>query len=93
MNRSLVEAFEQGTLNLKEFDHQKHLYIAWFYLRTLPFQEGLDKYCRCLKALLDANGYTGKFSSSITEHYFKDLDAAMKASPDSSFEEVAEKIK
>jgi len=90
MDLELIKTFEEGTLNLKGFDHKKHLYIAYVYLNTFPRRMAIEKYCGHLKDLLDKNGYGWKFSRPITESYFDKLDVAMKQNPKSSFDEVVE---
>lgn len=93
MNPELVKAFEDGSLNIRDFDHKKHVYIAFVYLNQLPRKLAIEKYCTHLKALLDANGYGWKYSREITENYINKLDIVMKQNPTSSFDEIAEKVK
>lgn len=93
MNLDLVKAFEDGSLNLREFDHKKHIYVAWVYLRIMPFQEALDRYVSNLKFILEKAGYLWKFSLPITESYFHKIDDAIKQNPSSMFEQVVDKIK
>lgn len=93
MYPNLVESFENGSLNLKEFDHKMHLYIAWVYLNRLPKKLAIEKYCANLKALLAIHGYGKKFSYEITKSYFDKLDFAMKQDPISSFDDITAKIK
>lgn len=84
----LVLSFEDGSLNIKEFNHRKHIYVAWYYLTHLPFQVALDRYCRYLKVLLDKNGQSHRFSLPITQAYFKLLFEAMSANPTDNFDEL-----
>lgn len=88
---SLVLAFENGSLNLKEFNHRKHLYVAWYYLRNLSFVEALDRYAKYLRPLLDAAGQSHRFSMEITRAYFARLNAAMKFHQTDNFDELVVK--
>lgn len=88
---SLVLAFENGSLNLKEFNHRKHLYIAWYYLRSLSFVEALDRYAHHLRPLLDAAGQSHRFNMELTRAYFARLNAAMKYHQADNFDELVVK--
>ena len=87
----LVQAFESGSLNIKEFNHRKHVYIAWCYLKSLPFEVAFDRYSRKLLAILDAAGQSKRFSLEITKAYLDRLAEAMKYQPSDNFDELVEK--
>lgn len=84
----LVTAFEDGTLNISEFNHRKHLYVAWYYLKRLSFQMALERYEFYLKPLLDSAGQSHRFNTEITRAYFARLNAAVKFYPMDSFDEL-----
>lgn len=86
----LITQFEEGILDIREFDHKKHVYIAYFYLNRMPRKMAIERYCKHLQALLDANGYGWKFSREITENYINKLDVVMKQNPESSFDQLVE---
>lgn len=88
----LVEEFEEGSLNLKEFNHRKHLYVAWWYLRNLPFTASVERYVHHLRILLESNGQAFRFSQEVTEAYFHRLDDAMKLHPNTNFDELMELV-
>ena len=88
---SLVFAFETGSLNLKEFNHRKHLYVAWYYLTSLPTNAAFDRYALHLRTLLDSAGYSHRFNLEITRKYFDLIIDAMKAHPGCNFDELMEK--
>jgi NH3-dependent NAD+ synthetase len=88
---SLVFAFENGSLNLKDFNHRKHLYVAWYYLKRLSFQESLDRYLCYLRPLLDSAGQSHRFNEEVTRAYFARLNAAMKYYPTDNFDELVVK--
>lgn len=87
----LVVSFEDGSLNLSEFNHYKHLEIAWYYLKEMSLDEAAEKYCRHLQALLEANGQIKRFSLEITKAYFSKLEQAMNQNPTETFEELVQK--
>lgn len=91
-NDSLVIPFEDGSLNLSEFDHRKHIYIAWFYLKSLPFEIALERYVYHLRNILESAGRLNKFNLKITQAYFNHIDSKMKLYPLDNFNELVEKI-
>lgn len=88
----LVMAFENGSLNLRGFNHRKHLYIAWYYLQFLTFQQALDRYVAHLRPLLDAAGQSHRFNMAVTTKYFEVLFISMKTTiPMVGFDDLIEK--
>lgn len=92
LDDSTVRSFENGTINIKEFNHRKHLYIAWCYLKSFPFEVALDRYARKLLPILDAAGQSQRFSLTITKAYLDRLAEAMKYHPHANFDELVEKV-
>ena len=90
-NDPLVRSFEDGTLDLNDFNHRKHLYVAWCYLKDFTFEAALDIYSNCLFNLLDAANCTNRFNLELTEKYFKLLDKAMEEYPTNNFDELLDK--
>ena len=89
----LVKGFEDGSLNIKEFDHKKHVYIAYVYLSEMPAASAIEKYCKHLQHLLETNGYGWKYNEVLTAHYINRLNTAMKENPTANFDELVEKIR
>lgn len=87
----LVEEFEKGTLNLKEFNHRKHLFIAWCYLKDLPFEEAFSRYNKYLLPLLEKSGAAHRFNLDLTRRYFVRLEAAMQVNQTANFDELVAK--
>lgn len=90
-NDPLVSSFEDGTIKLNEFNHYKHLYIAWVYLKTLAFDLALERYCTYLKLVLDKNDQSKRFSVDITRKYFERVAEAMKEFPLENFDGLVKK--
>jgi NH3-dependent NAD+ synthetase len=88
----LVAAFEAGTLNLKEFNHRKHVYVAWCYLQSCSFEEALQIYAHYLRGLLETAGQSHRFNLEMTRSYFVKIDEAIKLYPMANFDELVEKI-
>lgn len=86
----LVQEFEKGTLNLKEFNHRKHLFIAWCYLKDLPFEDAFNRYNKHLLPLLESAGASHRFNLDLTRAYFTRLDKAMQLNQTSNFDELVE---
>lgn len=87
----LVLAFEDGTLNVKEFNHRKHLYIAWVYLKTMNLDAAVERYMSYLKPLLESAGQAFRLSLPVTQAYFARLESAMKEHSTETFDELVEK--
>lgn len=87
----LVRSFEDGTLDLKEFNHRKHLYVAWYYLQTLPLKAALERYAHYLHALLSAAGQLNRFNLDLTRRYFERIYKSMDFYDADNFDELAEK--
>lgn len=88
---SLVMAFQNGSLNLTEFNHRQHLYIAWYYLKNLYFGEAVTRYAQYLKPTLEAAGQAHRFDLDMTRSYMHLLFDAMKQNPTDNFDELMEK--
>lgn len=91
--KSLIDQFEDGTLDLSKFNHKQHLYIAWDYLKRMSVEEAIDRYAIYLCILLALNGCSVRFSMHLTKVYMNRLDAAMKTNPTASFEEIVAILK
>lgn len=90
-NDPLVRAFETGTLNLKDFNHRKHMYVAWCYLKELSFEEAFAIYTHFLQRMLVSTGYSHRFNKELTRKYFGLLDQVMQTYPSSAFDELIDK--
>lgn len=87
---SVMECFNNGNINLHTFDHRLHLYVAWFYLLAMPFEEAIEKYSQRLRVLLDRAGVGHKFNAEVTESYFRKLQNAMALHPGADFDRLME---
>lgn len=90
-NDPFVKSFEEGTLNLKEFNHRKHLYVAWVYLKDMEINEAVSSYCYFLKPLLEASGHGNRYNVDVTRKYFELLQQEMTAHPTDNFDELMDK--
>lgn len=90
-NDDLVKSFEDGSIKLNEFNHYKHLYIAWVYLKTLAFEVALERYCAYLKVVLNKNNQSRRYNVDITSKYFVLVVEAMQEYPLESFDGLVQK--
>jgi NH3-dependent NAD+ synthetase len=74
----LVKAFDDLSLDLRGFDHRKHVQVAAAYLKAMPFEEAVSRYLDRLLKLLTAAGAERKYSVDITRKYFAKIDQALK---------------
>jgi NH3-dependent NAD+ synthetase len=87
-----VTEFDNCTLDLRRFNHQNHVYVAWYYLKQLPFDEAVKRYCNRLKILLNNAGVGHKFNYEMTTNYFHKINEAMNSHPNRSFDELSKLI-
>lgn len=64
--RISIEAFEDGTLDAEDFDHEAHIYVAWLYLQCYPLHEASARFIAALKRLTKQLGIPGKYHETIT---------------------------
>jgi len=82
----LVRAFEAARIDAATFRHREHLYVAWCYLRELPFEDASARYVRQLRQLTHALGAPQKFHATLTWAYLVLLHEAMERSPAAGFD-------
>lgn len=64
--KTLLEAFERGTLDPATFDHRRHVHVAWAVLRRRPFVEALQWYRAGLLRLVEKAGAPEKYHETVT---------------------------
>ena len=64
-----LEAFEDGTLDADQFDHESHVYVGWLYLERYPLLESIQRYSAALRRLTARLGVPGKYHETITWFY------------------------
>ena len=87
----LVRAFENATIDPRQFHHREHLYVAWCYLRSLPPEQAVARYVQHLRKLVEVLGVPQKFHATITWAYVVLLHDAMERSPDLDFDALLAK--
>jgi hypothetical protein len=75
----IVRSFEDLTLPPEEFGHRQHLWVAWCYLRNLPFEEATARFMRHLRAFAGAAGAANKVHVTMTCALLAILDERMRA--------------
>jgi hypothetical protein len=61
-----IEALEDGTLDVEQFDHEAHVYVAWLYLQQYPLHEAAARFIAALKRLTALLGIPGKYHETIS---------------------------
>jgi hypothetical protein len=87
----LVQAFETAQIDAAKFRHREHLYVAWCYLRSLPFEDASARYVRALRQLTAALGAPQKFHATISWAYLVLLNEALERWPEAGFDELMAK--
>lgn len=68
----LLERFEAADLTMDQWNHRRHVRVAWCYLNQLPVDEALAKMRAGLKALLPVFG----LEDSLTTGYHETITVA-----------------
>lgn len=63
---ALVDAFEEGTLDLSSFGHAEHVRVAWALIVTHGTTAGLQRFDEGLRRLTAAAGASGRYHATIT---------------------------
>jgi hypothetical protein len=90
-NPDLIPAFEDCTLPPERFGHREHLFVAWSYLRTLPFAEAAARFAANVRHFADAHGAGAKYHETVTWAYMAILHERMHGSLDLGFDELLTK--
>jgi len=61
-----IEAFEDGTVDPDQFDHEAHIYVGWSYLQLYELQEAIDRFSAALRRLTKKLGIETKYHETIT---------------------------
>lgn len=73
------EAFETVEMDVKAFDHEQHVRLAWLYLNEHDLEQAFQRYKWSLIKFATAWGYPGLYHETITWCYVSLIDQAMKA--------------
>jgi hypothetical protein len=66
---AFLRAFENGTLDPEEFDHEGHVYAAWCCLRHYGDPVGKDRFVRALKRFVKRHGAVDKYHETMTRAF------------------------
>ncbi len=61
-----IEAFEDGTVDPDQFDHEAHIYVGWSYLELFELEEAIDRFSAALRRLTKKLGIETKYHETIT---------------------------
>ncbi len=64
-----IEAFEDGSVDPAQFDHEAHIYVGWSYLQLYELQEAIDRFSAALRRLTKKLGSETKYHETITWFY------------------------
>lgn len=81
-DEQLLEAFHAHTIPLSEWDHRKHLRLAWIHLSAYPFDDAVDRIRTGIRAYNAAvgvpEGLTMGFHETMTIAWMKLIDFTMR---------------
>ncbi len=72
------QAFEQVEMDVKAFNHEQHVRLAWLYLKQFDLQEAFRRYKTALIKFATAWGYPGLYHETITWYYLNLINQAMQ---------------
>ena len=78
-----IEAFEDGTVDPDQFDHEAHIYVGWSYLELFELQEAIDRFSAALRRLTKKLGVETKYHETIT-WFFMILIAERRSASESN---------
>lgn len=61
-----IEAFEEGSIDPRQFDHEAHVYLGWLYLRSCSLFEAIGRFSGALRRLTRRLGIESKYHETIT---------------------------
>lgn len=61
-----IDAFEAGSVDPEQFDHEAHVYVAWLYLQGYELKDAIAKFCTALRRLTIKLGIESKYHETIT---------------------------
>lgn len=82
----LVARFEACTLPTWAFGHREHLFVAFTYLRSAPFEEAAPRFVRNLKRFAARHGASTKYHATVTWALLMLVAEAIDACPTADFD-------
>ncbi|HEY1955375.1 MAG TPA: hypothetical protein VGH28_07175 [Polyangiaceae bacterium] len=82
----LVARFEACTLPPWAFGHREHLFVAWTYLKSAPFEDAAPRFVRNVKRFAARHGAQGKYHATVTWALLALMAEAIDALPSHSFD-------
>jgi hypothetical protein len=61
-----IDSLESGTLDVDNFDHEAHVYLAWLFLEEFPLTDAIARFSSALQSLTAKLGVPGKYHATIT---------------------------
>ncbi|HEX7190887.1 MAG TPA: hypothetical protein VF381_04865 [Thermoanaerobaculia bacterium] len=77
MKNELIDAFEEGRIDNREFHHQQHVRMAWTYLQEYGFPAGAQRFVEALQRFAAANGKPQLYHATITWAYLVTISDRM----------------
>ncbi len=65
----LVAAFENATIDARDFDHEAHLLVGWRFLQDQSLLDAIKRFSAALKRLTRKLEVPGKYHKTITWFY------------------------
>jgi hypothetical protein len=75
---TLIDAFESGRIDNRDFHHRDHVRLAWTYLRELSFPAGAQRFVEALQRFAAANDKPQLYHATITWAYLVTIQDRMQ---------------
>lgn len=82
----LLSAFENCSLDPKQFDHKNHLRLGWLYLQDFPSALAIEKFTTGLRRYTHRVGAAAKYNETISWFYMLAIAERRIRQPSSSFD-------
>jgi hypothetical protein len=84
----LVTAFENATIDAREFDHEAHLMVSWRFLQEQSLLDAIRRFSAALKRLTRKLDVPGKYHETITCFYLIKIAERQAASDWPAFKDA-----
>lgn len=83
--KEFIAQFKNGVFPPEEFNHEKHLHIAYLYLKESKLEKAVHDFCQDLKKYVQQVGAEGKYQEDLTIASLNIINLRMQKSSAKNF--------
>ena len=91
VSHQYLQDFEACRIQAGSFHHKDHIYLAWLYLKELPFTDVLARYPESIRRYAEHAGAEDLYHETITFAYLFLINERMECSPAENWESFVRK--